>query len=120
MSGTFGNLYDQWIGAQCHEIRIQAILSEKPSSTLSGSMSMVAKSDFPDTTKTAAATGVSAASGPSDASLASSAAKLFPSSGSPVKGVAPPAKTGNTAPSYKAKGATLSAFVAILGAVLTL
>ncbi|KAF1834711.1 hypothetical protein BDW02DRAFT_639155 [Decorospora gaudefroyi] len=38
MSGAFGNLYDQWIGAQCHEIRIQAIFPET-SSTSSSAMS---------------------------------------------------------------------------------
>ncbi|CAA9959449.1 hypothetical protein CFE70_002883 [Pyrenophora teres f. teres 0-1] len=33
MSGAFGNLYDESIGAQCHEIRIQAIFPETSSSS---------------------------------------------------------------------------------------
>ncbi|RMZ71362.1 covalently-linked cell wall [Pyrenophora seminiperda CCB06] len=33
MSGPFGNLYDESIGAQCHEIRIQAIFDETSSSS---------------------------------------------------------------------------------------
>ncbi|KAI2484539.1 hypothetical protein Ptr902_03479 [Pyrenophora tritici-repentis] len=51
MSGAFGNLYDESIGAQCHEIRIQAIfpetstssspMSSTTSSALSGSTSML-------------------------------------------------------------------------------
>ena len=40
MSGAFGNLYDEWIGAQCHEIRIQAIFDESASSSMSKSESM--------------------------------------------------------------------------------
>ncbi|KAI4636961.1 hypothetical protein J4E93_010751 [Alternaria ventricosa] len=41
MSGAFGNLYDSWIGDQCHEIRIQALFDETASSMSSDiSMSM--------------------------------------------------------------------------------
>ena len=39
MSGAFGNLYDQSIGAQCHEIRIQAIYDESASASSSRSSS---------------------------------------------------------------------------------
>jgi hypothetical protein len=61
MSGAFGNLYDQWIGDQCHEIRIQAIydesaqsssssgssesMSSTTSSALSGSTSIISASE---------------------------------------------------------------------------
>ena len=88
---------------------------------------MVAKSDFPDASRassvtdsgsTAAQTGLSR-SGAATSSVASSAGKIASASGSPVVAAAPPAKTGNTASSFKARGATLGAFVAVLGAALS-
>jgi hypothetical protein len=33
MSGAFGNLYDEWIGDQCHEIRIQAVFAKSSTSS---------------------------------------------------------------------------------------
>lgn len=55
MSGNFGNLYDESIGGQCHEIRIQAVfeetstssslMSSTTSSALSGSTSLISASE---------------------------------------------------------------------------
>ncbi|KAF1970946.1 hypothetical protein BU23DRAFT_472190 [Bimuria novae-zelandiae CBS 107.79] len=38
LSGTFNNLYDEWIGDQCQEIRIVASFVEEPTSTSSSTL----------------------------------------------------------------------------------
>lgn len=129
MSGNFGNLYDTWIGSQCHEIRIQAIFPDQASSSAANSVSMVAKSDFPTTTLAVSATASATASAAAEASktghasgstgatasMASSTAKAASSSPSTVA-VAPPAK-GNDASAHNAHGVFLAAMV-ILGVAL--
>lgn len=144
MSGNFGNLYDEWIGDQCTEIRIVVDLLDKPTPSSSLVPSSTAVSVTPISgSATASPSGASSASGNSTASDASSgsasshaatssASNSGPASGSATEsasrsssptgtGAAPPAGQGGApASSTSARGVVLAAFFAVLGAALVL
>ncbi|EMD64987.1 hypothetical protein GGP41_003639 [Bipolaris sorokiniana] len=78
MSGAFGNLYDEWIGAQCHEIRIQAIFDKSSSSSSSdASKTSSASSDASATESSVSGSVTSTAN--STTSLTSGASSTFAS-----------------------------------------
>ncbi|EUC47299.1 hypothetical protein COCMIDRAFT_35151 [Bipolaris oryzae ATCC 44560] len=80
MSGAFGNLYDEWIGAQCHEIRIQAIFDKSSSSSSSSSAASKTSSASSDASATeSSVSGSITNSANSTASLTSGASSSFAS-----------------------------------------
>ncbi|KAF1921525.1 hypothetical protein BDU57DRAFT_437640 [Ampelomyces quisqualis] len=147
-SGGFYNLYDEWIGAQCEEIRIQVTFPVTTSSsslasasasatasvtlasvvsslaTLSGEVSTVSKSAVGPSASFSSTPGASLASatssGSSTTSSASSAAAASDSSNPTAAAEAPPASGAASASFGVAKGSMLGAFVVIFGAALIL
>lgn len=147
MSGEFGNLYDEWIGDQCTEIRIVVDLLDKPtpsSSLVLPSSTAVSVTPISGSSASRSATaspsGASSASGNSTASDASASSHAATSSASnsgsasgsatgsasrsssPTgTGAAPPAGEGGApASSTSARGVVFAAFFAVLGAALVL
>lgn len=143
-SGGFFNLYDEWIGAQCEEIRIQvsfpkgtettsvpASLTSVPVAsvqsslaTVSGSVSLVSKSAIgPSASYTSGAnltTVISSRTSGFSSTPTGSAASGAASSSPTGPADAPPA--GGAAPTAfnVAKGSMLGAFVVIFGAAIVL
>ncbi|KAH7371035.1 hypothetical protein BKA66DRAFT_192558 [Pyrenochaeta sp. MPI-SDFR-AT-0127] len=142
MSGAFGNLYDEYIGGQCHEIRIQAIFPEKAStSSLSVTPSTILKSEFADATTSLSRTTASASAGlesnSSNSTTQTSGAvsgSASPTGSSPTRSgsgsaasssptgaaAAPPASPGSASSSYIAQGVILGAIMAFIGTGLML
>ncbi|KAF2851403.1 hypothetical protein T440DRAFT_63054 [Plenodomus tracheiphilus IPT5] len=148
MSGAFGNLYDEYIGAQCHEIRIQTISSETSSSSsiVASTSTIAASAASSAVSRSASATGsatstasqsesVSMISGSAFGSITSTAfstATPFSFSASSTRSgsspsgsatgtavaAAPPAE--GLASSLYMTGATLGAALAVIGAALVL
>ncbi|KAL5119944.1 hypothetical protein ACEQ8H_002042 [Pleosporales sp. CAS-2024a] len=144
-SGSFYNLYDAYIGAQCEEIRIQVTFLQKPSSaaagastttasltvsvasvqsslaTISGSLSTVSKSAIGPspsyTTSNVSATATATVTPSASPSLDTSAARSS-SATRPAATEAPPA--GAAVSLTVAKGSMMAAFVVIFGAALVL
>lgn len=147
MSGEFGNLYDEWIGEQCTEIRIVVDLLEKPtpssslvrpSSTtvsvtpISGSSSATASpsgaSSASDNSTASDASSASASSHAATPSASPSGSTSGPATGSASRtpsptgtGSAPPAGAGGApASATYARGVVFLAVAAVLGAALVL
>jgi hypothetical protein len=144
-SGGFYNLYDEWIGDQCEEIRIQVTFPQKPSPSASASTSSVTSTAVVSSLSVSVATVESSlatisgavstvsksAVGPS-ASFASSNVSMTGSvTGSPSStrsssagqtgaADAPPAGGAAAASFGIAKGSMLGAFIVIFGAALVL
>ncbi|KAL6709170.1 DRAP deaminase [Coniothyrium glycines] len=135
MSGDFGNLYDEWIGAQCHEIRIQAIFPVAPSSSSvvtsastvkvseiagsspTGSVSITASGSAANASQTGSASGASFASVFSTASAFTttpSASRSAAASSSNTPAVAPPAQNSAASSLSIASGAVLALIATIL------
>ncbi|EUC27985.1 hypothetical protein COCCADRAFT_110326 [Bipolaris zeicola 26-R-13] len=79
MSGAFGNLYDEWIGAQCHEIRIQAIFDKSSSSSSSSDASKTSSASSDASATESSASGSITSTANSTASLTSGASSSFAS-----------------------------------------
>ncbi|KAI8931927.1 hypothetical protein NX059_010828 [Plenodomus lindquistii] len=146
MSGAFGNLYDEYIGGQCHEIRIQTIGGEtSSSSSVASSTSTSAASSAASGSRSASATGSASqtgslslisrtASGSATPSSFSTASEFSPSSASASatgSGSSPSATTSGTgaaaappaegvASSLYMAGATFGATMIFIGATLIL
>ncbi|CAO2655291.1 Nn.00g103550.m01.CDS01 [Neocucurbitaria sp. VM-36] len=134
-SGAFNNLYDEWIGDQCEEIRIQigfestsSASSSMPASTsatssdFSGAVSTLSATQTGLTTSHSAnaTTTSGASSGSSSPTASSSGSSASGSASSSGAAAAPPAETGAAAPAYIARGSIFGAILAIFGAALTL
>ncbi|KAF1940057.1 hypothetical protein EJ02DRAFT_239836 [Clathrospora elynae] len=147
MSGDFGNLYDESIGAQCHEIRIQATFpasassssvaasgsaaSSATSSALSGSISPIEAtstsgltSESPSSTSmtsgASSATGFSTAKPFSNSATPSGSAsgKSPSASSASAAAAAPPASAASSA--YITRGALAGLAMVFLGAAIML
>jgi hypothetical protein len=141
LSGSFNNLYDEWIGEQCMEIRILASFVDQPTST---SESAVASSTAESTT---VITSVASANGTTETVVSTSVSHLSSSSISavpltsingtkpsgPVSRVsssgptatpsesgspAAPDAPGAAAPSAITQGATLGAVIVLAAALM--
>jgi hypothetical protein len=147
-SGGFYNLYDEWIGAQCEEIRIQATFPQKPtpssssvasSSASSSSKSIVSIASSLITISGTVSTLPSSAVGPSasfstgsvNATMTSGASSTTPtltgtavtatgSAGAGATGAAPAPPAGGAASLDMARGTMFGAVVAFAGAVFIL
>ncbi|OAL05491.1 hypothetical protein IQ06DRAFT_210557 [Phaeosphaeriaceae sp. SRC1lsM3a] len=145
-SGGFFNLYDEWIGAQCEEIRIQVTFPKTGSSTtsvpasltsvpvasvvsslatVSGSVSTVSKSAIGPSASYSSGANLttitsSRASGSSSVTPTRSAASGSPSSSTTSAADAPPAGGAAPAGFAVAKASMLGAFVVIFGAAIVL
>ncbi|KAH9877956.1 hypothetical protein J1614_003173 [Plenodomus biglobosus] len=102
MSGAFGNLYDEYIGAQCHEIRIQTIFPETSSSSSSAAATSTAAASV-----ASSALSRSASSTRSTASMASQSASASLISGS-SSGSAMPTAFSTASPFSPSASATRS------------
>jgi hypothetical protein len=141
-SGPFYNLYDEWIGAQCEEIRIQVTFPKKPaSSSAAKSSASLAASSSPTgviasvqsslatisgavSTVSKSAVGPSASFSSGAASMTSGSSSTTTGSGStsPTAGAAdaPPAGGAASTTFGVAKGSMLAAFMVIFGGALVL
>ncbi|KAF2126594.1 hypothetical protein P153DRAFT_369291 [Dothidotthia symphoricarpi CBS 119687] len=124
-SGAFYNLYDQWIGDQCVEIRIQAAyVDSSGSSTSTISDSSASATGSASSTASGDSTSASGASSTkhssATASSAGSTASGTSSTSSAQNSAAPAASAGAGVTSRMYTGASLAAVMAILGAALVL
>ncbi|USP81820.1 hypothetical protein yc1106_09094 [Curvularia clavata] len=102
MSGAFGNLYDESIGGQCHEIRIQAIFDEsaKSSSASSGAMSSTASASASESLSTLSVSTTSGANSTASLTSGASSGSATPtSSGSGSNGASASRSAGSSSAS---------------------
>ncbi|KAH8725787.1 hypothetical protein GQ44DRAFT_203086 [Phaeosphaeriaceae sp. PMI808] len=148
-SGGFYNLYDQWIGAQCEEIRIQVTFPEKPAAasssvkqvassslaggpvasvqsslaTISGSVSTVSKSAIgPSASFSAHSSAAVSAATSGAASATTSLASRSGANSAGATGVAPAPPAGGAGVSSfdVSQASVFGAFFVVLGAALLL
>ncbi|KAJ4290474.1 hypothetical protein N0V90_010691 [Kalmusia sp. IMI 367209] len=135
-SGGFFNLYDEWIGAQCEEIRIIASFVDEPtSSSSSAAASSTASSTAESSGSSSNSTTASITSSAESSSSTLSAIPLTSINGTKPSGpvsrvssassTATPTGSGtpdapNSAPSTLSQGATFGAMIGILAAALIL
>jgi hypothetical protein len=140
-SGPFYNLYDEWIGAQCEQIRIQVTFPQQPSSSAGSSSASLAPSSSATgdvasvqsslatisgavSTVSKSAIGPSASFSSGASSATGGSATTTKASGSPgaTAGAAdaPPAGGAASAAFGVASGSMVAAFMVIFGAALVL